>query len=340
MTNEYAKTMTEFFRNVDQSVATSPLELVKAFAKYFVDGDRQVSVKLPSDKIYNISIVASETSLSFLTKRVPLVADTTVLTHFRGQPHLFYDYVDSPASWGANKIDTKCYIRCPDLNELGKWLIDCKPLLEQGEVFYFPDILMSQYTENRYDDTGNTDEKEHSIAHLCDLIIENRKITDIINGAILKSKLVRPIISLDIPYIENVNMCEFSKITLDEHFSLERFRNFLRHKFLDLKKAESGESFDAEMEKIGIELSEGVRQLGSDFSAMKRKSAFQATGGLIASVTAILVAVDGAVFDNLSKIIGSGGGLFILGKALEDHIDKKKRLQESPYYYLWLLSKR
>lgn len=338
MNNIYAGLMKAFFATVDSSLESSPEELAIKFANFFVEGRGRngVVVSLPKEHLYNVSIVARNTSLPFLTKMVPLVADTTVLTHYREQEYLFYEFEDSLASWGADKVDTRCYLRCPSLYELGKWLIDCKPLLLQGDIFYFPDILNRNITETRYDDTGYPYDTEESIGTLCDFIVTNRNISEVLTRRIAKSQLVRPILQIDLPYLDNVDLKTFSKITADEKESLDRFRDFLRIKFLELRENEGNENLEANLAKIGAELRDGVRGLNSDYNALKRKTAFQVTGAMVAATSAVLVAVNGAVFGLLPQIVGTSGGLLAIAKILEEHFSKQHDIQDNPNYYLWL----
>ena len=349
MNNQYSESMRTFFDGLDSSTERDPEKLALAFANHFwsksgwENRHSGQKVTVPHDSINNVSILARETALSFLTKRTSLVADTTLLTHYGEKKHVFYEYEDSPpgpAGTGFDdRNDTISYLRCPNLRELGEWLKNCKPLLLQGDVFYFPDILVHRVKEGRY--TGEDEwDSEETIGPLCNLIVENKKLVDTATTNIVKSNLIQPILDLDLPYIENVDLGTFCKITSDEKESFLRFRDFLRLKFLDLKQNEGSESFDANLLKIGIELREGVRSLGSDFDRLKRKSAFQVTNAVIASTTATLVALNSAALGFLPQVLGTSGGLVGITIALEQYLSEKQKLGDSSFYYLWLFSKQ
>jgi hypothetical protein len=349
MSNQYSESMRTFFRSIDSSKEPDPEKLALAFANHFWSKSNWQhrhsgqKVILPQDSISNVSILARETPLSFLTKRAPLVADTTILTHYGEEAHVFYEYIDSPPGPEGlgldDRNDTMSYIRCPNLRELGEWLKKCKPLLLQGDIFYFPDILVHRVKEGRYTGEDEWDEEE-SIGPLCNLIIENKKLVDTTSTNIVKSNLIQPLLQLDLPYIENVDLETFSKITSDEKEAFHRFRDFLRLKFLDLKHNEGSESFDANLVKIGIELRDGVRCLSSDFDVIKRKSAFQVTNAIIAATTATLVALNSAAFGVLPQALGTSGGLIGIAIALEQYLSEKHKLRDASCYYLWLFSRR
>jgi len=148
------------------------------------------------------------------------------------------------------------------------------------------------------------------------------------------------VLQIDLPYIENVDLKTFSQITSDERVPLERFRDLLRIKFLHLQENEGSEFFEAGLAKIGSELREGVRRLTSDYDTLKRKAAFQITGAAIAATTAILVAVSSTIFGVLPQVLGTGGGLLAIAKALEQYLSKKQKTEDMPYYYLWLFHRK
>jgi hypothetical protein len=345
MENEYAKSMKSFFGKLDRDWETNPTKLAIAFANHFWNGQKShqfQKVSLPKDNLYNVSVLARETSLSYLTKRIPLVADATVITHHREEAHEFWSfYEERGPDYNNHPQHTKCYIRCPNLVELGVWLKDCRDLLLSGDVFYYPDILIERQEDNRYyDEYGEVEPQEASIDSFCELIVQNKKIIDLGSGPTVKSQLIRSVLELDLPYIENTDLETFSKITSDQKESIQRFRNFLRLKFLDLTENEGAIHFDSNLAKIGLEIQDGVRALNSDYKMIGRKAAFQATGATIAATTATLVAVNSAAFGALPPILGTSGGIWAMANVLVQYLSEKQKLQDAPYFYLWLLEKK
>ena len=351
MINQYSETMRTFFRGVNKKIEADPTKLALAYADHFWKTSDQIhrhshqKVLLPQDRLENVSILARDTSLAFMTKRVTLVADTTVITHYGEGSHIFYEYKDTPPAGDdflglARSNDTTCYLRCPNLQELGEWLKKCKPLLLKGDVFYFPDIFVHRGKEGYGTDVMEEWDTDESIEPLCDLIIKSKKLVDTTQGHVIKSQFVRPILQLDLPYIENVDLGTFSKMTSDQSDVIQRFRDFLRYKFLDLKQNEGSESYDANLAKIEIELRDGVRSLNSDYQALKHKMAFQVTGAILASTTATLVAINSAAFGVLPQVLGTSGGLFAVMSAFEKYLSERHKLHDSPLYYLWLFSKK
>lgn len=337
--------MKTFFAKLDKDLENNPTKLAIAFANHFWNGQhyhQHQEIRLPTDNLNSVSILTRSTSLAFLTQRVSLVADTTLITHHREKQHEFWSYYEERGpEWNNYPQHTKCFIRCPDLVELGIWLRKCKNLLLGGDVFYYPDILVERQEDNRYyDEVGEVQTQEASIAPLCELVIQNRKIIDSTSNIPIKSQLIHSVLELNLPYIENIDLETFSKITADEKDATQNFRNFLRLKFLELNENEGSTNFDRNLTKIGLEIQDGVRALNSDFKAIGRKTAFQVTGATIAATTAILVAVNSAVFSALPQLLGTSGGILAIANALEQYLSEKNKLKDSPYYYLWLFKKR
>lgn len=348
--NSNGHTMKTFFSSLDKEVITDPKALALRFASSFWNAGRrhyEQKLVLPSvDNLWNVSILARDTSLEFLTKRIPLVASTTVVTHSGERPHLFWEYRDSPPAIGADRQDTACYLRCPDLVELGTWLRDCQPLLEAGDIYYFPDVLIERITETHYYQVDQKSTEEASIALLCDVIVQSRRITDAVAPAALKvpqsspgvpkTGLMRPILQVELPYIDNVDLATFSKISSDEHEALDRFRDYLRQKFLDLQEAQNDVLYETRLAKLILELRDGVRKLESDMKALRRKRAFQAAGAMVLSTTATLVAFNSNVLGSLPQLLGASGGLMAVSKILEEYLADRQRVKDNALYYLWL----
>lgn len=345
MENQYTKSMKSFFRELDKDAVNDPGKLAIAFANHFWNREKShhaQEVSIPQDRLNNVSILTRDTSLAFLTKRASLVADTTVITHHREKLYEFWSYYEERGpEWNSYPQHTKCYIRCPDIVELGSWLRNCRDLLLNGDVFYYPDILIERQEDNRYyDEAGEVKTQEASIAPLCELIIQSKKITASTSGALIKSQLIKPVLELELPYIENIDLETFSKITTDHTDATQRFRDFLRLKLLELADNEGAVNFERNLTKIGLEIKDGVRAIDADFKAMSRKTAFQVTGATIAATTATLVAINSSAFGALPQILGTSGGILALVNALEQYLSEKTKLQDSPYYYLWLFKKK
>lgn len=348
MKNTYAQLMRLFYNSPEaQEADNKPETLALAYANFFRrEGPtpnthpEEVKLFLPlATNNNNVSILSRDTKLSDLTKRVSLIADSTLITHYKETQHKFWNYTSLPKTGHDGDI-VDCYLRCPNLSELGKWLRDCKPLLLSGDMFYFPDILV-EHTREYWHDNDEITSTEDSIGPLCEFVIDNRKLIEVQpdTDRVIKSKYIHSILQVDLPFIDNVGLANFCKISSDNREAFEQFRDYLRSKFLDLKQNESSETFNSGLAKIGIEMRDGIRKLKSQLSEISGQRAVQVTGAAIGIISAVLVAVDSNVFSNLSSIFGTSGGILAISPVIQEYISKRQQPKDSPYYYLWLIQK-
>ena len=355
--------MQRFFQRIDAVVEQDPVKLTNAFADYYwrtektmgkeqenLNSDDKIELPPTVSNLQNISILAQNTSLEFLTKRVPLIADTSIFAHFGEQAHVFFEPYNRDNTFRVKIDHERATIGCPSLRKLGIWLKECKPLLLRGDLFYLPDIRYEKVFFSGY--SGRLDEsitKTSSKNLLLDALVNNKKLVEKVNQnndipQIISSKtktlLLKPILTIDLPYIEDVDLSTFVKITSDENESFQRFKDFLRLKFLEIKHSESSEFFDSELAKMAIELRDGVRHLNYDFNRLQKKTAFSIIGASVAAVTAVLVAVNSAAFGILPEILGGGGGILGLNKVIGEYLNEKDKIETSPYFYLWLFSNK
>ncbi len=151
--------------------------------------------------------------------------------------------------------------------------------------------------------------------------------------------LIKPILSLEMPILDKIDMATFAKITVDENESLANFRNFLHRQLLDIDALRGSNSYEKDLQKLSLEIADAVRRLDSETHKMSLKGWFQATGAVVATCTALLVALDQPTLASLASVGGGGGALWLVTKAMEEILSRQKDLRDFPVFYMWLLSK-
>jgi hypothetical protein len=92
-----------------------------------------------------------------------------------------------------------------------------------------------------------------------------------------------------------------------------------------------------ELVKLGLHIKDQVRAVRADMHSARRKGAVAASGALIGSVGATLVAVYGPALQAAIAVIGAGGGLWgVLHAAAEN---STRALREDKWYFVWVLTK-
>jgi hypothetical protein len=309
---------------------------------------------------YSVSLGLERSSLAECTKRTALVADTLLLSHgpgcgdahelvlqaFTSGVEVGYwnpgtgdvDYVAVPLPHGA----TRYWYRCPSPQELGRWIVDSRPLMEAGLVCYLPSYLERQEIATDYSSGWRPDGELGASRGAFDFLVRDGRAVEMSGCRPILSRLVRPILEIDLPFVDDVGMADFSRITVGEFDSYRALRGFLRQAFFDLDAALDAEQMDLALARIGEEIADEVRGVASRMRIAKRKRAVSLSGAAIGTVTAALVAVYGPALEDALAILGIGagaGGAWELIKAGNEHNPRSVDGAES-WYYVWALQRQ
>ncbi|MCZ1011905.1 hypothetical protein [Streptomyces lydicus] len=241
-----------------------------------------------------------------------------------------YDRVDNHAAQYFG-------IHSPDLPALGRWLLDSEPLLKAGLVWYLPNY--STATGRVVDgdvDTASFEQPEQ--ADCIDYLMRDGRAVEASGADPIKSRIVRPILKIDLPFIDGVSLKDFSDITVSEFDSYRGFRNFLRSSFLGLDDAVNAVQSEVELMRIATEIEGNVQQIRAQMTSAKRRRAIAASTAAVGSVGAVLAAVYGPAMEEALKIIGASGGLWGVIDAARNN--SPRALKEDRWYYVWALSRK
>ncbi|MGW2016653.1 hypothetical protein [Streptomyces sp. NPDC001927] len=338
---EVAKQMRKFFRK--RGITSLDSESVaRKYGMFFTRGDGLWGPWRPpgGGERYSVHVSSQETEdLAAVTKRVTLISDTLLMSHAPGS--------------GLHEIGTKNFraisdfdsdenlrsitygMHCPDLASLGRWILDAEGLLRMGLTTYLPTISALSIVDGEWIEPP----REQSSA--VDYLLRDGRLVEVSQTRPEMNRMVRPIVAMDIPFIEGVSLGEFSKITEGEFNSFRGFRTFLRREFNALDEAVDAEQMDRALRDVGFEIEEGVRELESTMRVLSRQRAFATTGAVVAGVTVVLAAVYGAVFkEYVTGLVGGAGG-GALGWAQAMLADKSKGpVEDNKWYYVWCLQRQ
>lgn len=230
---------------------------------------------------------------------------------------------------------------CPDLRDLGSWILAAEPILKAGLACYLPRYslrVVSETLDGRQQDVHSRSPYQAPAVDLfVHLLVRNRRAVETSGVEPLKTRLVRPVLRMDLPFIDGVSLREFSDITVGEFASYSAFRDFLRQAFLDLDEGMNAVDSDRELLKIGLQIKDQVRATRSAMERSRRKRAVAATGAAIGSVGAILVAVYGPALASAVAALGASGGVWgIINSYADNDI---RSLKQNSWFYVWTLAK-
>ena len=336
---DVARYMQRFFRDyLREADAQNPGKVALKYADYLSAGDGHniITRECTTESRFYVGLGIDSADLDWITKRGALVSDTLMLTHSRGTPTQA-----RPSEPGGHYSYS---FNCPSLPALGKWILDAAPLLEAGIAWYLPRYSNVNASESGIR-SGLVDSWFPQVAWAqsmweipkdVDYLIHDGRAIDTSGGHPVIGRLVRPILEVDLPFIDGVDLREFSKITIGEFDSYDAFRDFLRGRLLAAEQGVNAVAADVELAKIGLEIKDGIRSMAARMAQARRSRAVGATGAVVGTVGAILVAVYGQTLAEAVAIAGASGGIWQIIQAAAEN--SPRVLHDDKWYYVWVLS--
>jgi hypothetical protein len=367
-----SRRMREFFGGLSAADRDDPVAMAEAYGRHLFAPLRQTMLdekKLSRSHFY-IGITAQEDRAGFerLTRRATLISDTLLLTHnWAGAYHelgiryvldlhppkpqprpLFGDWKDAAVTNYLEGQDrakerernnhTLAYgMHCPDLDGLGRWILDAEPLLAAGLTWYLPSYSLSEYRLVNGTRRNQPNQPTQQLKAV-DVVVRNGRAIDGTGERPLKNQMVREILRADLPFIDGVTLRDFSKITIGEFGAYEAFRDFMRLSLLSVDSALDEVQSERALVRIGLEIADGLRSVRADMDRARRKRAVAISGAALGSVSAVLVAVYGPALAAAVAAIGAGGGVWGVISAMAENTTKP--LRDNKWYYVWALSRK
>jgi hypothetical protein len=339
--------MREFFQYfLTESDRSSYSSVALKYAKHFIGSSQyMLQDKKTSHSRFNVGVYLSKADMGVPTKRVTLISDTLLLTHEPGGSHHHIETwrhvpnngsVEMGGTGGGDycspSMEVLSGVYFHDINAVGRWILDSEPLLKAGLAWYLPNYTRAS---REYGLVQNS--SKHFEFGGVDYIVRDRQVIDSSGATPIKSQVVRPVMRIDLPFIEGVSLRDFSNITVQEFDSYAGFRGWLRQQFLGLDAALDAVQSEHELVRIGEEIADSARSIHAEMERLKRTRAVGVTGAGIATVGAVLVAVYGPVLQAVIATLGLSGGAWKIIQ--EIHQNSTKPIREEKWYYVWVLDK-
>ncbi|OMI91416.1 hypothetical protein BSZ07_00510 [Streptomyces sp. M1013] len=151
--------------------------------------------------------------------------------------------------------------------------------------------------------------------------------------------MVRPILQMDLPFIDGVPMATASRITVEEFSSYRAVKRFMQQSLMDLDEAVQSDHMEHELRKIGNQLEDEIRRVQSQMNIARRKRAISVTGAVIGTVGAVLVAVYGPAMTAALPLIGAAGAGGVWEIIRNTAENSPRTLRDDQWYYMWLMAK-
>lgn len=333
-----AARMGEFFDGLTREQRADPREVARQYAidVEAVRGEL-LAGKQAARTPYYVGLSATTADFSHVTKRITLVTDTVLLTEHRGTVHelgLRHVPVYGYAPPRARGVRGRYGVVTEDLAGLGRWLLDAEPLLRIGLAWFYPQyeygrIIMPQRTAERL---------PAGVVEVADYLIKHGRAVDLASAKPLASRVVRPVLEIDLPFLDGLSLADFAQVTREEFDSYRLFRDFMRARLLELDGAMEAENSQVAIERLALAIRDEIETARTALSTASRTQAFDRAGAVLGSTSALLAAVrpDALAGALATSATAAVTGLWPTIHAYADNI----RNRQGKWHYVWVLQRK
>ncbi|WP_148838441.1 hypothetical protein [Streptomyces sp. sk2.1] len=343
--------MNAFYDSLSGQERTSAQDVAIKYGRE-VDSLRLLRAKNTSAAPYYVGLSSEMGSFTHVTKRVVLVTDTMLLSeHGTGAVHQLgfwptetriVDPSGTGAEYGTGRISRYGMVT-KDIGELGQWLLNAEPLLRSGLVWYFPiKITGASVRDSDLDrEPPNPDPLPSFSDQSIDFVVEHGRAVDLSRAKPLASRVVRPILEIDLPFIDGLSLSDFAQVTSEEFDSYTQYRDFMRSRLLDLDDALEAVDSQVALERIALTIRDELRAATAEINKAARSRALIRSGAVLGSTSAVLAAVrpealQGALATSATIAAGATG----LWPTIQAFADIKPKRAHGKWHYVWVLQKK
>ncbi|WP_330335837.1 hypothetical protein [Streptomyces sp. NBC_00557] len=316
------------------------------------DYQRLLSAKAASTSPYYVGLSSDVGTFTHVAKRVVLVADTMLLSdhgagavhelgvHSVGVPLGPETILGQPPAGGSQRHRYGMVTR--DLVELGQWLMDAEPLLRSGLIWYGPVFTEGSVTSSPYPHSNTLPDPLPSFSdRSIDFVVEHGRAVDLARTKPLASRVVRPILEIDLPFIDGVSLRDFAEVTVEEFDSYRQYRDFMRSRLLELDDALEAVDSQVALERVALSIRDQVNAATAEMSSAARSGVLNRCGAALGTASAVLAAVrpealQGALAFSATIAAGATG----LWPTIQAFADTKPKRTYGKWHYVWVLQKK
>jgi hypothetical protein len=232
-----------------------------------------------------------------------------------------------------------------DLAGLGQWLLDAEPLLRRGLAWYGPVFTGGRPSGNNgsffnpY--TPPSPLPSFGEDRSIDFVVKHGRAVDHSKAKPLASRVVRPILEIDLPFINGLSLSDFAKVTSEEFDSYSQYRDFMRSRLLELDDALEAVDSQVALERIALSIRDELNAAAAEMSNAARSRALNRAGAVLGRTSAVLAAVrpealQGALGFTATTAAGAAG----LWPTIQAFADIKSKRTRGKWHYVWVLQKK
>lgn len=352
--------MNEFYDSLLEQERASVQDVAFKYGRtVYRDYRRLLRAKAASTSPYYVGLSSDLGSFTHVTKRVVLVADTMLLSdHGIGAVHELGEYRENFSHQGnvdvgdpyQDRLTTWRYgMVTKDLAELGQWLLEAEPLLRSGLLWYGPVFARGSVGISeaigagwgRFDTNTQAGPLPSFSDRSIDFLVEHGRAVDLARTKPLGSRVVRPILEIDLPFIDGLSLGDFAQVTTEEFDSYRQYRDFMRSRLLELDDALEAVDSQVALERVALAIRDELNAATAEMSGAARSRALSRSGAVLGTTSAVLAAVRPEALQGalaFSATIAAGAtGLWPTIQAFADIQPKRTR---GKWHYVWVLQKK
>ncbi|GAA0297473.1 hypothetical protein GCM10010302_40140 [Streptomyces polychromogenes] len=342
--------MNAFFDSLPQAERASARDVALRYGRTLYDGyEHLLNRKDAATSPYYVGLSSEMTSFTHVTKRVALVADTVLLSdHGIGAVHELGERSESGSTGvldGDHYVVTSTWrygMVTGDLDELGRWLLNAEPLLRSGLVWYGPVYREgSRANMTEYAGVRSAGPLPAFSDRSIDFVVEHGRAVDLATAKPLASRVVRPVLEVDLPFIDGLSLHDFARVTTEEFDSYTRFRDFMRARLLELDGALEAVDSQVALERVALSIRDELDAATAALSGAARTRVLSRSGAVLGTTSAVLAAVrpealEGALAVGATLAAGATG----LWPTVQAFAEVKPRRAQGKWHYVWVLQKK
>ncbi|MEU8971174.1 hypothetical protein AB0D11_18150 [Streptomyces monashensis] len=274
--------MNKFYDSLRMEDKASPSDVARGYGRtvnrYY---RRLLRAKTISTSPYYVGLSSDLGSFTHVTKRVTLVTDTMLLSdHGVGTAH----EVGIATATGSSNIDVawRLGMVTADLVELGQWLLDAEPLLRRAGLVWARVRARGvrgvrpgpQWSDALPALPSLTDRS-------IDFLVEHGRAVDLSRTKPLASRVVRPVLEIDLPFIDGLSLIDFAQVTSDEFDSYRQYRDFMRSRLLDLDDALEAVDSEVALERVALSIRDELNAATAELRSAARSRALSRSGAVL-----------------------------------------------------------
>lgn len=342
--------MNKFYDSLSDQDRARPSELAVEYGRALRSRYRTLlNGKDASTDPYYVGLSSGLGSFTHVSKRVPLVTGTMLLSdHGVGKVHQIgvqlTALTSGPGPYGDSNEETRYGMVTQDLAELGQWLLDAEPLMRRGLAWYGPVFTKGKSQLLCLDDLTKQPEPPplpSFIDRSIDFVVKNGRAVDLSRDKPRASRVVRPILEIDLPFIDGLSLSDFAQVTSDEFDSYKKFRTFLRSRLLELDDALEAVDSQVALERVALSIRDEMDAATAEMDSAARSKALNRSGAVLGTTSAVLAAVRPDAFQNAltvgSTIAAGAAGLW---PTIQAFSDIKSKGAQGKWDYVWVLQNK